>query len=497
MLVTVPAHAAWMEASSNHFVIYADAKETWIRAFAEKLESVDAGIRTLMSLGNPESERSNRLRIYVVNNEASVQRLCGKSCKNVSGFYTPRAGGSIVFTPKRTDGGDVFDEDVVLFHEYGHHMLFRNWAAAYPAWYTEGFAEFVSTATVGKDKRVTIGAAAQHRAYSLFNYTMPVSDLLEKGVQFGKNGLDNDALYGRGWLLTHYLTMENARAGQLGRYLGLLNAGTPSLKAAMQAFGDLKALDRDLNSYLRRSRISVFALPAKMLTVGEIRVRPLSAGAGAIMPTRMRSDRGVNEVEAAEVVKEARRIADAFPTDSFVQSVLAEAEYDVGNLDAADAAADRAIAADPKNADAFIYKGLVAHRRATAAHADAAVWKAARGWYIKANRIDTGNAKAPFLFYNSFYTAGVEPTPNAVDGLLAAFQLAPEDPELRYAAAYELLRRKEGSTAKAVLSVLAFDPHRPPSKRLQSALSLIDAGKLDDASAALRSTADAGEENEG
>ena len=469
--VSQPARAAWFEASSNHFVIYASSSEKWIRAFAERLEKFDAGIRFVGGLADPPDERSNRLIVYVVPSTDAVRRIYGDGGRDVAGFYTPRAGGSIVYTPQWTGGGPNFQPNLVLFHEYGHHILFRNYTAAYPAWYAEGFAEFVSTSTIDSEK-VWIGRPALHRAYGLLGYTMPVETLLTADRR-KLNDLATQALYGRGWLLTHYLTFEDKRAGQLQKYVTAMNAGKSSVDAATEAFGELKQLDRDLNVYLHRSKITALAIPLDRLKTGTVTVRAMTAGEGAIMPVRMRSDRGVDAKEAAEIVADARRIAADYPADVAVQIALAEAEYDANNDDAADAAADRALAADPKSAQALLYKGRVAVRRARG-KTDPEVWKTARSWFVKANRLDTGNAEAPLLFYTSFRAADIEPTENARKALAGAFALAPEDNYVRFLAVREMLIAGKVEEARRTLAVIAYNPHQPPDNWAARALAMMD-----------------------
>ena len=148
-LAPAPAAAEWREASSDHFLIYANAEERWLTGFAGRLERLDSAMRLVRDIPAKPGARSNRLTIYVVPNMDAVQRLCGK-CGNVGGFYVPRAGGSIAYTPRRTDGGgnDPFSADLVLFHEYAHHLMLENFAAAYPRWFVEGFAEFNATAEI-------------------------------------------------------------------------------------------------------------------------------------------------------------------------------------------------------------------------------------------------------------------------------------------------------------------------------------------------------------
>ena len=135
VLSAAPVAAEWREASTDHFIIYADAGEAWTRGFAERLERTQGALRILHPQLDPEGERANRLVIYVVPSVEAVQTLCGK-CGSVAGFYVPRVGHSVVYTP-RSGGADDLDinSDIVLFHEYSHHVMFSNTTVAFPRWY--------------------------------------------------------------------------------------------------------------------------------------------------------------------------------------------------------------------------------------------------------------------------------------------------------------------------------------------------------------------------
>lgn len=492
VLLAQPASAAWLQASSDHFIIYADMSPQQLHAFATRLERFDKGLRTLLldDVALDDGLRSNRLRIYVVPTADAVRQLCGK-CPSVMGFYVPRAGGSVVFTPRRSGNGSRFDLDAqtVLFHEYAHHFMYSNLNAANPPWYVEGFAEFASTARLLDDGGVGFGIPAMHRAYGLLRIKpMPAEELFDAAVSRSSSPGTIEAFYSRGWLLTHYLTFNVERRGQLSAYIKALNQGTPSLTAARAAFGDLKALDRELERYLRRPRLSYLALSGEKLRIGSIDIRPLSAGAAAMMPVHMRSTRGVSPEQAAALLPEARRIAASYPDDPVVQAQLAEAEYDAGHDDRAEQAADRALRADAANRHALIYKGLVRMRRAvTAESKDPNVWKDVRSWFVKANKTDP-NAVEPLIhFYDSYQAAGLPPTPNAVTGLHRAIVLAPEDRGVRLRGSLQALTDKDLKLARILLTPLAFDPHGGPLRdRAATAMALIDAGKLEEATETLK-----------
>ncbi len=457
LFAAAPAAAKWREASSRHFVIYSEESADSLRKFAERLERYDAAMRTLRGLPEAAISPSNRLTVYGVSNVADVQRLFGQGGGIVGGFYLPRASGSIAVVPRRVSF-DPSQAEVTLLHEYAHHFLYGNFPFAYPAWFSEGYAEFHSTARFEKDGSVGIGLPAGHRAYGLYRLqALPIEKLLSSAV-WGLNSEQMESLYGRGWLLTHYLMFEPKRQGQLVTYLHALNSGKPPLVAARGAFGDLKVLNEELGSYLRRKTMPYMRVGAAKLRVSPVTVRDLSPAEDAVMDLKIRSKRGVDPQQAASLLPRMRRAAAPFPNDPVVQATLAEAEYDAGNLAEAGAAADRALAADPKARDAMIYKAMVLADQAEK-KPDAKLWPEVRRWLVAANRAEPDDPEPLMLFYHSFVREGVKPSKSAVAGLVRAQELAPQDQGLRINATRVLLAEGRLAEARRTLAPLAFDPH--------------------------------------
>ncbi|WP_428312930.1 tetratricopeptide repeat protein [Hydrocarboniphaga sp.] len=480
--MTTAARAApvWREASTDHFIIYADTSEKRLRDFAERLEKFDSGLRYIHGVEALPEERSNRLLIYVVADGATVTKLCGASCSNVDGFYVPHIGGSIAFTLRSVD--DLawhagFKPEVVLFHEYTHHFLLANSSAAYPRWLNEGFAEFNSTAEEARDGSMCFGRAAQHRAYGLLRGDkLPLDVVLEPGSRRFSDK-EQDIFYGRSWLLLHYLKFEAARSGQLSNYVKAFNNGKSSLDAALAAFGDLAQVDKDLDRYLSRGTLSCRKVPAANITAGAIATRTLTAGETATLALRMRSDRGMDQKEAQSLVPEGRQAAKAFPDDAGAQTVLTGIEYGAGHLDEAEAAADRALAANPRAREALLYKGRITVRRLeNMASNDALAWKKARGWFIKANQLDPNAAEPLYLFFMSYVQQHEQPTENAAAALEQAFKLSPQDQGLRWMYAQALLNSNRTAEARVALIPIAYDPHQSGDNRALAMVRAIDAG---------------------
>ena len=483
LVAAQPLSAAWLEARTDHFIVYSEGNEASTIAFAAKLERFDQGMRKLRGLSDGELERANPLSVYVVSNISNVQKLCGgvvarpsakTNCKTIAGFYTGRVSGALAFTP-RSAGGDPDDALVILFHEYGHHIMLVNSAAAYPAWFTEGFAEFNSTAKPDKKGKVGFGLIARHRAYGLLlGKDIPIEKLLVGTTSDFKGGAELDVFYGRSWLLTHYLAFEPTRAGQLEKYLIAVNRGERGLDAARAAFGDLATLDRDLDRYMIKP-MRYIELPVADVPNTAIKLRALSPGENALMPVRLQSDRGVDEEGAAALVIEARRLAAPFATDPGAQLALAEAELDAGNFAASEAAADRALVAAPDNYKALLFKGkalmALAQQNKTSEEGS---WRRIRSFFMKANRLNNNGAEALWLFYRSFREQGLPPTPNAIAALERASALAPQDKQVRFALANEYLRSDRLAEARSVLVVMAYDPHAAPDNFPARIIKAID-----------------------
>ncbi len=263
----------------------------------------------------------------------------------------------------------------------------------------------------------------------------------------------------------------------MATYLKTLNEGKASIDVAKIAFGDLSKLDRDLDAYLNRGTLPYVHITFDDIAADAVKVRMLTPGEAAMMPVRLRSDRGVELAAAQALVLDARRLASPFPSDAKVQDVLAEAEYDAHNDDLAEAAADRALLADPQDRTAMMYKGrAIARRPARSAAGDPGKWKEARSWFIKANRLEPNDAAALLLYYESFLSEGIRPTPNAVRGLERAFELVPQDNELRLHLALQYLADGKLQSARTVLVPLAFDPHAPADNQARALIALIDKG---------------------
>ncbi|UUR08393.1 tetratricopeptide repeat protein [Sphingomonas glaciei] len=455
-----PAVAAWHEARTKHFIIYSEQRPAELKSYAERLERFDAAVRKVRGYADPPLTDGARLTIFDLPSVAAVRKLLPRQM-NAAGFYIPRASGAVAFVSRKDlAAGQTLDSDQLLQHEYTHHLMLTDPNSPLAAWLVEGTAEFFGTAVVEKNGNVKIGFPPQGRQTTILrDLGFSAGDLLS-GAR-ARTDMERSSIYAKGWLLTHYLAFNQARSGQLSRYLDGLARGEPAATAAQTAFGDLKQLDREIDLYATKT------FPALEVPAGApeaVAIRPLTPGESAILPVRIRVDRGLRPADVEGVAAQAREIAGSHPEDPAVQAALAEVELSARRYWPAITAADKALARDPKNIGAMITKGraLLDEARGKGGSAD---YTEVRRWLIRANRADTENAEPLYLFYQSFVVAGQKPTPDAIKGLYYAHLLAPHDMGLRFNVVRQRLTDGEIPAALRSFAPIVANPHIDIEKR--------------------------------
>jgi tetratricopeptide (TPR) repeat protein len=448
------AAAAWHRAETDHFIFYGTSAKD-VREDAIRLERYDALLRDLTKI--PKGSTTMKLTVYVLSDVEAVKRAYGDRTSDVAGFYTTNPSGVIAVVPRGIGEKDY--DDVILFHEYAHHLMLQYFPTAYPAWYSEGFAEYLSTAQF-TDIAAKIGLPANHRAYQLLiEEPVPIETLLSAGVgDLKRDQVGN--FYGRAWLLTHFLSFEKTRRGQQSECLTLINNGMAPLEAARKAFGDLAVLNKDLNRYMKAPRIAYLNVANTPPAATSITVTELDRASGEALMDRLLLTRGTAVAERQPIANRLRKLSGKYPGNASVLTLLAEAEHDLGNYDAAVVAADAAIAIEPANVRASLWKGMSLGRALSKANdKDAAKWKAARNWIVRANRANPEDPFPLYEYYQSFQAEGRDPTKSAVAGLGKAVSLIPQESAFRVPYAIELANAGDYSGAAMILQPIANSPH--------------------------------------
>lgn len=471
LCLALPAHAQdWWEAETAHFIIKSRDSESSTREFAETVERFDRGLRFLQGLpeDHVEDSRSNKPIIYRFGDYTDMSRWYGDPEAGVAGFFISRAGKSVAFAPARLPRSSNSRElrerrdrrqsvEQVLLHEYVHYFMHQNVPAAYPRWYSEGYAEMMSTMRFFDDGGFHIGDPPQSRGVAI--YDLPSSRLDE--MLDSERTLTGYAAYQHyvtGWLFSHYLSFDPEREAKLRQYLVALGNGEPSLPAAQRILGDLDDIQRDLVRYMRGPfpgydvRPNVTAAPA-------IALRQLEGAEKALIEQEMRLWRGGTREQAARVAADIRRALTDFPDSSYAYGLLAEAEHDAGNSESAAAAAQRAVELDPANLQGWLYRARIA---LDMAEQDPAHYEAAREHLAQARQIDLGDPRPLILYYDSFYQelGGRDLPDHAIIALEQAFDEAGNDDEYRLKLGRQLVLEDRLPEALIVMQPTLFSGHK-------------------------------------
>jgi hypothetical protein len=464
MFFASAAHAdTWHRADTHHFVIYSNGSARNLEQFAHKAEQFDALLRLLF--GRKPEVQPNRLTIYLLDDASSVDRLVGPKRNYVAGFYRPSAEGSFaVANRERSTGVYDLDGQTVLFHEYAHHFMYRNFAVPVPAWFSEGFAEYASTADFRADGSWEFGNLAGHRVYSLQQGPkIPIRSLLTEEATGTIERVS--AFYGWSWALTHMFYRAGDGGSQIGRYLAALANGATPLAAAETEFGDLDMLEKRLVRYVGGRSMTYVRSSEPLAYLSDVKVARLSEYDSALVELTLQRRAGYNLERTLEGLKALAAQPEA---NAEVWYQIAEVEYVSAHREeaeprydftAAEAAVNRALALDADHVLANVLKGeILLEPFDHAEDPDPSLWGSARKHYVAANRADPLHPLPLYKFATSFLREG-KPNRQIGDALEDAFLGASEASELRFALANHYANEGDFDRAIGLLKVIAGNPH--------------------------------------
>jgi hypothetical protein len=207
----------------------------------------------------------------------------------------------------------------------------------------------------------------------------------------------------------------------------------------------------------------------RIMRPGEIAIIPLE-----LQLERMRDGDPENALGPRIAAAVAR-----FPNDPAVS--LLQTRYLIQKEDwaAAITAANRVLATDPDNVRALAWRGWAQFAEAEAANRELSdteirQWRAP---IVRANRLNTEDPIPLLAYYHSFRLAGQETPTLAMEGLVRASDLIPQEEGVRMQAIMALIQHDLKSAARQRLAPIAYSPHRSSSQAYAlQLLNWIDAG---------------------
>jgi hypothetical protein len=489
--LTRPAHAQWLEARSQRFIVYSNGSEAGLRSAVARLETFDQLLRIYTPVQDDPEEPP--LTIWIMPNNSAVRALSQKPDRGTIGFYEAGMRRTIAVVSRRSSGTGEFAADMenILFHEYTHHFLLRHIPVAYPLWLTEGLAEYFGATEIHGGNKVLVGRVPGSRGLWLTTQRwIPMEELLNDKANLSRDE-GSMMMYAQGWLISHYFLSTPERVKQLAIYVLAINQGMAPAEALKLATGlDFIGFNGVLLGYVNK------AIQGRTLTVPAdpdakpVAVRSLAEAESAALLARLSLDARAETNRLAKTVTELSQWAQRAPNEPMVRLALAEAHYWKRDFKAAEAEVDAALARKPNLADALILKGWLQLEQSGLGNiglADISLWEGgsassaarpellqdARRWFVKANRADPQSAHALMMYAMTFQMPATQLPADAVAALDAALYLAPQVAVIRLARGAVALARKERATAINALAPMAYAPHLDGATRLK-ALDLLN-----------------------
>lgn len=482
LLAAPNAHAEdWLKAETAHFTIYSNASEKKTRTYAKKLEA----FRTLtnMLLGASDTGPQPRFTLYMLAKDDQMLQVRPNFARQVGGVYFNCAEGTQAYGAVQNTSGDEQDRNlIVLFHEYGHYVMFQHARTYYPAWYVEGFAEYLSTADP-ENGAITIGEMSKGRSYTLAeDRWISFSRVLDPDFGFAgdknNNSWEIESFYAQSWLLAHYMLSDDKRAQALNAYFKRLREGEAPVPAFEAATGiKVTTLKSILQRYAQKAyylKVPVTDYPDSQLAVTPIP----AADAGylfdaSLLTTCPAADQG----KAILARLQARLTPQASPD---LRLAIARGQILYGDAHAAETDLKALVSDTPDSFDANYLLGRAYLKEAEGQSGDEAnaLTDQARTAFVAAYRLRKPDAPNLYFLARSFSNKPGFPDMNVVNAANGAHALAPGVLEYAGLAAFADLANDRRDEAVAALEPFVGDPHnREQAERIKNTIDAITAGK--------------------
>lgn len=438
----------WIEVRTPNFLFFSNAGRRATRRVVLDLEELRAVLGQLTSY---ELRSPVPTLIYLFKNQRSFtpfKHLYQGEPAPVSGYFISRDDANYIAL-----AADSRDASEIVFHEYVHYVSENNlwWM---PVWLSEGLAEFYQTFEV-VGSAAYIGLPVESHLVLLRNRTLiPFGELLAVDLASPLYNERNrkTAFYAQSWALTHYLMLGSPeRRQQLGRYLDLLQTGTPEPAAFARAFEtEYSDLEAEVRAHLRGPRLPFVRAEAEVEIDTAFEVREMSHAEVLYRLGELLASQLPERPEALEFFETA---VGADPGHSPSLTALALSAERRADWEAAAAAHRRAVLAGPDDARALYHWGRFLLRRHLGAGQAVAVLR-------RATSADPSFAPA-WLELSSAYAGAGDTSVDALTAARTAHRMLPGE----FEAAHKLIRLalrldRRAEAARVIDTTFAGDPRR-------------------------------------
>ena len=259
-----------IEVTSPHFTLVTDAGEKQARHLLDNFERMRWMFQTLFP--NSKVDPETPIIVFAAKNRKQFQTMepqeyLAKGQLDLAGYFLNTNEKNYVLV--RLDG-DSEHPYATIYHEYTH-LQFRGTEDWMPLWLNEGLAEFFQN-TDFHEKEVLLGEPnADDILYLRQSSLIPLTTLLrvDKKSPYYHQEEKGSVFYAEAWALTHYLQVNDRlkNTKRVGDYMARMSHHEDSVVAAQEAFGDLKALERQLGFYIQGAQYKQFVLSSAVAAI--------------------------------------------------------------------------------------------------------------------------------------------------------------------------------------------------------------------------------------
>lgn len=269
----------WLEVRSPHFFVLSDSNEKQARRITGQFEQMRAVFQKLMP--NAGSETGSPIVVLAFKDRKGFQSLepmeyLSKGQLDLAGYFLSAPDKNYILLRLDAEGEHPF---ATVYHEYTHYMVRK--AEWMPLWLNEGLAEFYQNTDI-QEKSVLLGQASfDDIEYLRQSRLLPLTTLfqVDHSSPYYHDEQKGSVFYAESWALTHYIEVNDREknTNRIRDYAHYLSQNEDSVTAAQHAFGDLKELQKALESYVRQGSFMMFRMNSAFpVDAFSFQVRPVS-----------------------------------------------------------------------------------------------------------------------------------------------------------------------------------------------------------------------------
>jgi tetratricopeptide (TPR) repeat protein len=281
----LPEKQPWVAVETDHFTIYSQLLAGETIDLAGQLETFRELTRLVTNAGDQAYASPIPTIVYVFNGSGAYRNFAPPRS---AGFIAPRQRANFIALDGRSRG---LGATRIIYHEFVHYLLRNGSTSAYPAWFDEGFAEYLGATRIDDDF-IYLGDIPEDRIPQLlYDSPLPIRQICEASDLSGWSARNSALFYAQSWALMHYLQRgrdaktRDAASDDSGDgtsdaggslrplqvYIQRLNEGTASSLAFEEAFGvTYHQMGRELQRYISLGALSVTRIPRGALPVPEV-----------------------------------------------------------------------------------------------------------------------------------------------------------------------------------------------------------------------------------